>query len=187
MKNIISFFTFLSIFIFSSCEKDDSLDPRPVVVSGNYARLDITEKFMNLDKINDFYFGGVITTPGQNIKTYELYVRLTTDFLVTPFPYVKIPLVIDSFPYELKITPQLLATTFNVPVATFKNKDSFDFLGYAYDSNGVRFDYNSLSAVIKSQPSSKQAFKFTTKIFNNVAFVDQRLPVNYSKFDNYAL
>lgn len=172
--------------MFSACEKDDSLVPVPTIVPGSFARLDITEKFLNLDDAS-FYFGGLLTAPNQKIKTYELFVRWSTGLNVTPFGYTKIPLVINTFPYELKITTQMLATAFNVPVSSFNGGDTFDFLGYGVDENGKRYDYNSLSAVIKSQSSSKQAYKFTTKIFKNSDFINQRKPENYVKFDNYAL
>jgi hypothetical protein len=173
-------------FIFlSSCEKDESLDRRPLIVEGNFVRLDITNKFLNLDKPNDFYFGGILTAPNGKIKSYELFVRMTTGLDVQTSGYVKIPVVVNSFPFDLRITPQILADALNIQVNSFTNKTTFEFLGYAYDLEGKKYDYNNLSSVVKSLSSSKQAFKFKTAIFNNANFIANSVPDVYLAFSNY--
>ena len=181
MKKILLIFSIS--FLLLSCDKDASLDPRPVIVAGQYVRLDITDKFLNLDKLDEVSFGGIITAPGGNIKSFELFVRFTSADGITTGSYNKIPLVIDSFPYQLKITPLILANSLNVPAASFKAGDRFRFLGYSYDINGNVTDYNNLSSVIKQAESSKQAYKFNTTIFNQVNY---NITLEGNKYDNYA-
>lgn len=173
-------------FIFlSSCEKDESLDRRPLIVEGNFVRLDITNKFLNLDKPNEFYFGGILTAPSGKIKSYELFVRMKTGLGVQTSGYVKVPLDVNSFPFDLRVTPQMLASALNVQVNSFTNLSLFEFLGYAYDFEGKKYDYNNLSSVVKSVASNKQAFKFKAEIFNNTDFIANSVPAKYLAYSNY--
>ena len=74
MKKI--FFLLFVFPFFSSCDRDESLDPRPVFVSGNYIRLDITKKILNFEDAS-ILFGGSLTAPGLNVSKFNLYVRKT--------------------------------------------------------------------------------------------------------------
>ncbi len=184
MKKVYFLFLLVAFSIFTACEKDESLDPRPVIVPGQYVRLDITDKFFNLDNLEGVSFGGLLTTPGNNVKSFELFVRFTSGGDITTGPYVKIPLVIETFPFDLKISPQLLATTLNVPVTSFKDSDQFRFLGYSYDAAGKRTDYNNLAAVLKQEEGSKQAYKFYTKIFKQSSYNSEIAKNNFNNYQN---
>lgn len=153
---------FLTLFVFSSCEKDESLDPLPTIVSGQFVRIEPTKRLLAIEHIEDTYFGGMLTNPGNNVVRYELFVRFTSDIGIVNQNYV--PLVtISSFPYDLKITPQMLATALGMNISDFKKSSKLNFLAYAYDANENVTDYNSLSSTVKTQPGMKQAFKFLTK------------------------
>lgn len=159
---------FLTLFSFSSCEKDESLDPLPTIVSGQFIRLEPVNKLLSFDQIDNTYFSGLLTNPGNNVVRYELFVRYTTSATeITSQNYVSL-LNITSFPYDLKITPQMLATALGKNVSDFEEGSKFNFLAYAYDANGNVTDYNSLSSTVKTQPGMKQAFKFLTKLVNDL-------------------
>jgi hypothetical protein len=49
----------ITLVSFSGCEKDDSLDPRPVIVDGQYMRLDIKQDRMDANDLDNAYFGGI--------------------------------------------------------------------------------------------------------------------------------
>ncbi len=182
MKKIL----FLSILIFGfattiSCEKDDSLDPRPVIVSGSFVRLEITKKRLNINDINNTSFGGELTTPGNNVVKYNLYIRRNDNFgnSYTDFKLIR---TVTSFPYTLNITPAEIASTLNIPLSTIQFADNFRFYGETFDSNGVRSDYYNLSTAIQSNPAFyKQAFRFRTDVTDDsgMTFLELR------DFDSY--
>lgn len=177
-KLLIIPFVFL-LFSFFSCEKDESLDPLPTIVGGQFVRLDITKKLLAYEDINNAEFGGYLTTPSNNVVKYELYVRYTSTLDVTGNNYVLLK-TITTFPYDLKITPAELAQALNLPLSSLSDGDSFRFLGYSYDANNNIADYNSLSSVVKTQPGMKQGYKFVTKLALN-PIIAQNI------FDNYEL
>ncbi len=180
MKKILVIpFLILTFFSFSSCEKDDSLDPRPVLEAGNYVRLDITKKRLNIDAINTTSFGGTITTPGNKVVLYNLYVRKKDIYgFATDFKLIK---TINTFPYELDITPADIAIALNVDVSTLVFGDTFRFYGESFDAAGNRADYYSLSATIQGAPSMKQGYRFVTDMTNTAGFSDLELAAT----DNY--
>lgn len=174
MKKIFLFPVFL-LLLLSSCEKDDSLDPRPVLVAGQYVRLDITRGVLNFDEINTTSFGGLLTTPGGNVSSYNLYVRKTDIFgFAGEFKLLK---TITSFPTDLSVTPSEIATALGVPLSSLVYGDIFRFYGESFDSSGNRADFYSLSNTVQSTPSMKQAYRFITTMTNTAGTTDL--------FDNY--
>lgn len=183
MKKII--YTFVSAFLlfcFSSCETQDSLDPRPVIVDGQYVRLDITKKLLAFDHINEAVFGGTLTTPGNNVASYDLYIRRRNSSTVTTGNYVKIGPTITSFPHELLITPQMIADALSIQVSDLELGDFYLFLGYSKSFDGTIVDYNKLSATVKSQPGMKQGYKFMTTMANDITISSQG-----ATYNNYQL
>lgn len=183
MKNTFNLLSYISLFlVFISCEKDESKDPLPSIVQGQYVRIDITKRIFDFDNINSTSFEGTITTPGNNVKEYILKVKRKNNIGIYTSDYIKIPLNITSFPYELKLTPELLASTLGINVSDFSSSDKFLFYGEAVGYDGTITRYDNLSSVIKSQPSLKQAFLFQTVFLKGAEFVD-----NYNKWDNFDL
>ena len=165
---------------FSSCEKDDSLDPRPVKVDGIYVRLDITKKRLNFEDPNTV-FGGTLTAPGNNVATYNLYVRRTDQF-GNSFGDFKLIKTVTSFPAELALTPTDIATALGIPLSDLTFGDNYRFYGEAFDFSNNRSDFYSLSQTIQSnQAFYKEAFRFRTDLTNNAGMIYLEL-VN---FDNY--
>ncbi len=179
MKKLIMLPFLLVLFSLSSCEKDESLNPLPTIVQGQYVRLDITKKLLAFEHINEAEFGGLLTNPSNTVVKFELYVRYSTGIDVTANNYVLLRTV-TAFPYDLKITPTELATALGKSVSDFNQGDKFRFLGYSYDANGNVADYNSLSATVKTQPGMKQGYKFVTKFES-----DANILLN--SFNNYEL
>lgn len=181
-KYFICLFILSISFVFNSCEKDEGLDPRPLIVSGQFVRLDIDKRVLNIDDISNTAFGGIVTSPGGNVVKYELFIRRKTNSGVITGDYVKFPVEITSFPFDLRISIQQIATAFNINVSDIKKGENFNFLGFSYDKDGNKVDYLNLSSVVKVQPGSKQAYKFVTTIVDNGTFK------NSSKdYDNYNL
>ena len=180
MKKI--FFAPVFVFIFFcilSCERDESLDPRPVIVAGQYVKLDITKKRLNSDDIANASFGGRLTTPGGNVAKYNLYVRKSDIFQIgTEFKLIK---TVTSFPYDLNITPADLATALNVPVSSLVYGDIFRFYGESFDASGNRCDFYSLSTTVQSTTSMKQGYRFITDMTNDAGMDVLEL----SAYDNY--
>ncbi len=170
----------LLLGVFASCQKDDSLDPRPVQVGGLYVRLDITNKVLKSYDPDNSYFGGLLTTPANNVVTYNLYVKRRDGFgFTSEFAKVK---TITSFPVELKVYESDIATALNLDPATIGYGDEYYFYGEAFDASGNRADYYSLSTTVQGAPGMKQAFRFRTTSQNEGYFGN---PANLAEYDNY--
>ena len=94
MKKIFLLPIFILTFVsFSSCEKDESLDPRPLFVSGQFMRLDIKRDRLNVNDPNTS-FGGPLTNPSNTVVRYELFVRLTRGGVVQSDIYLMMCLLL---------------------------------------------------------------------------------------------
>lgn len=170
----------LLVGVFASCEKDESLDPRPQQVGGLYARLDISNKVLKAYDPENSYFGGLLTTPAGNIVTYNLYVKRRDGFGFTgEYALVK---TITSFPTELKVYESDIATALDLNPADIGFGDEYYFYGESFDANGNRADYYSLSATVQGAPGMKQAYRFRTTSQNESYFLN---PANLAEYDNY--
>lgn len=180
MKKIIALLL-LAGLTFMSCDTQDSLDPRPVIVAGQYVRLDITNKMLAGQHINETYFGGTLTAPGNNVQKYVLKVRRRNPYSVVTGNYVEL-LTVTSFPTELKITPQMIADALDLQLTDLQIGDYYVFFGEAYGFDGTVTNYNNLSATVKAQAGMKQAFRFVTTLETD-ANVASQTPT----FNNYQL
>lgn len=182
MKKIFLLTAFvLAMVSFSSCETQDSLDPRPVIVGGQYVRLDITKKLLAFEHMDTAEFGGTLTAPSGNVQKYVLKVRRRNPNGIVTGNYVEM-LTVDTFPYELKITPQMIATALGITVSDLQFGDFYVFFGEAYGFDGTVTNYNNLSATVKAQPGMKQAFRFMTTLATDQAIIDQS-----ATYNNYQL
>jgi hypothetical protein len=86
----------LALFSFSSCETEDARDPRPVIVGGQYVRLDITDKMLAFEHLDDTKFGGLLTAPSGNVQKYVLKVRKRNPVGVTTGNYAELLTVNSS-------------------------------------------------------------------------------------------
>ncbi|GEP49352.1 hypothetical protein FNO01nite_00240 [Flavobacterium noncentrifugens] len=179
MKKIFLLPLIILFVAFSSCDQDESLDPRPVVVAGQFLRLDITKKRMNFDDINNTSFEGVLSDPSGNVAKYNLYVRKTNIYgQAGEFVLFK---TFTSFPADLKVTPAGLATALDVPLTSLVFGDKFRFYGETFDANNVRVDYYSLSPTVQTAIYLRQAYRFVTDLTNN----DGMRPLDLIEYDNY--
>jgi hypothetical protein len=179
---------FAVILSLSGCEKDESLDPRPLLVQGQFMRLDIdsTRKKINFDNIATSSFGGMLTNPSNDVVEYDLLVRLqrpADPALNEPgFNSEYIPFeTLTAFPQELVVTAQKVIDAYalrGIPV-TIKDGDELKFIAYSYNSQGVEVGFRDLSAVVRSEDSYKQAYKFNTTVVNALAYDD-----DYSNYQN---
>lgn len=164
---------------FMSCERDESLDPRPVIDQGQYARLDITSKVLNIDDDNS-YFGGILTNPSGKIVTYNLYVKRRNGLgFVTEFAPLK---TVTSFPYDLHITRNDIATGLGLQSSDLQFGDEYYFYAESFDAAGTKANFYSLSTSPQSVASMKQGYRFRTTMQNTDFFSN---PTNISEYDNY--
>lgn len=169
MKKIFLLPIFILTFVsFSSCEKDESLDPRPLFVSGQFMRLDIKRDRLNVNDPNTS-FGGPLTNPSNTVVRYELFVRLTRGGVVQSdyIPYD----VLTTFPQELAITPAKIEQAYEAAgqsVAPLANGDAFRFIAYSYDSAGVKRGYYNLSRTVQTNKGYKQAYRFNLILTDNL-------------------
>ena len=179
MKKLI--FILLSSLVLTSCEQDESLDPRPVIVDGQYIRLNVLNNSIDFNDINNSEFIGEITSPSNAIVKYDLFVRRrsanginTSDFVLYKS--------ITSFPYTLRIKAQDIASVLGVSVSDLKDGDIYRFIGYSYDVNGVKTGYLNLSRTVQSTASMKQGYRFSTNLSSTI---DPDDPFNnYAPFGN---
>lgn len=185
MKEIMKRFFVYTVLVlisaaFVSCEKDDSLDPLPVKVGGQFARLDITNKVLKAYDPENSYFGGLLTAPAGNIAEYKLYVKRRNEFgISSEFALVK---TITSFPTELKIYESDIASALGLDPAAIGFGDEYYFYAESFDSSGKMANYFNLSATVQGAPGMKQAYRFRTTSQNENFFAN---PANLAEYDNY--
>lgn len=176
MKKISILFTFFAL-VFSSCEKDESVDPRPDLIAGQYIRLNVLNNSIDFNNIQTSAFVGEITNPSNTVVKYELFIRRrsanginTSDFVLYKS--------ITSFPYLLSVSAQDIADALGVNVSELQDGDIYRFIGYSYDANGVQSGYLNLSRTVQTTPSMKQGYRFSTNLSSTI---DPDNP-----FNNYA-
>jgi len=164
---------FLIFLSFSSCE-DDSKNPLPKQVVGQYMKLDIDKSHWQLDynDVPNTYFGGTLSNPGGTVVKFNLTVRRSDPDKILTGNYVPL-MTITSFPYELKITPAMLAEALGLQVSDLKNGDFYRFYGYSYDASGNEATYRNLSSLNKSTNAMEQGYRFNTELTSNVTAADE--------------
>lgn len=157
---------FVSLIALSSCEKDESLDPLPLKMNGQMVTIDVKQDRMDFNNVDNTFFAGVLKCPANNVARFEMFVRreVGTDIKNDYVPL----LTVTSFPYELRITPQMVADALGVPASTLQNGDFYRFYSYSYDANGVVATYRDLGRNITSERSLKQAYRFRTLLTDNL-------------------
>lgn len=161
---------FITLFSFSGCEKDDSLDPRPVIVDGQYMRLDIKQDRMNANDLENAFFGGILTNPSRTVVRYELFVRVTRGSNLLS-EYIPLGSPITSFPTNLRITPADVQQAYvqaGIDIGAIVNGDKMRFIGYSYDASGRKVGYGDLSRTVQAEAAYKQAYRFNTLLTTNL-------------------
>lgn len=158
----------ITCMTFSGCEKDESLDPRPLLVNGQFMRLDITRDRIDVNNIETSSFGGMLTNPSNDVVRYELFVRLVRNNVAISeyIPYE----TLTSFPQELAVTADKVEQAYSAigTNITIVQGDVFRFIAYSYNSAGVRAAYRDLSGTVRGDAGYKQAYKFNTSVEENL-------------------
>jgi hypothetical protein len=173
-KSVFLLVLLISAITFQSCEKDESLDPRAQQIPGMFARLDITNKYINPIDFTNSYFGGELTNPSGKIVKYNLYVKKSDGLATSKTVLIK---TVTTFPYDLKIYAADLQAALNLPVEI---GNFYYFWAESFDKDGNRADYYSLSSTVQGAPGMKQAYRFSTLVFDYSTD-----PVGLSQIDNY--
>ena len=153
----------LLFFAFSSCEEDESLSPIPPKVTGQFIKLDITQRQLDFNNLDNTFFGGTLYNTSGKVVRYELFVKRVLANGSVYDNYV--PLVIyNSFPAQMIISPQDIATAFNIPVSDLEDGEVYRFLGYSYDANGNKVGYANLSRSVQIANFVEQGYRFNTSL-----------------------
>jgi hypothetical protein len=172
MKNIFNMKKLLSISVFLismafcfSCQTDESLDPLPTKVDGQFMKLEINplKKELLLADINNTQFEGLLSNTSGTVVRYELFIRRRTAIGFLTSDYVPFR-TITSFPNDLIITPADIAATFNIPVTDLQDSEVYGFLAYSYDAAGNKVGYSNLSRTVQTTPGLNQGYKFNTRM-----------------------
>lgn len=179
MKKIflLSVFAFMAIG-FSSCE-DDDLNPLPEKVAGQYMKLDIKTRQMDMRDMSTAAFTGTLINTSGNVVKYDLYVRRRdpSGFLTGDYTFMT---SITTFPYELRITPQMVADALDLDVSQLQNGDVYTFFAYSYDASGKKAGYANLARVLQITATMEQGYKFNTSLTDNPIPLDSPEP-----YDNH--
>lgn len=181
MKKVFNIiFLIFTFVLLLSCSKDDSLDPRPVLVSGQFVKFDIKNKVFNSQDLANSTFGGILSAPGNKVSTYKVYVRLFDG--LRPSTDFKLLKEVTVFPTDLYFTVNDIATALQVPVTEISLGDFIGFYGESFDSNGNRSDFSNLSAVIAANSGAyKQAYRFNCSVQDTTPYG----PADYDAINNW--
>lgn len=157
MKNIIFLIAIVSVLNFS-CAKDDSLDPRPDLVAGQFVTLQITNGRIDANNLSTSGFEGILEVPAKNVDKYEMYVARRNGFAFVS-DYVLLN-TFTSFPAKFKVTS---ADVQAVGIPALVDSDNLRFFGRSY-KNGVMTDFNSLSGALRASQAQRQAYRFYTDV-----------------------
>ncbi len=154
------------MLLVSSCnqEADPSLDPRPLLVNGQFMRLDIQKDRLDATDLQNTSFGGPLTNPSGTVVRFEMFVRVSRagDLISDYLLYDKI----YSFPYELSVTPASIEAVYareGIPL-TLRNADKIRFVTFSYDSSENKVGYTNLSRTVQTEAGYKQAYRFNLQV-----------------------
>lgn len=175
MKKLFLIPIFILAVFASSCE-EDHLNPLPEKVSGQYMKLDITTREIDMNNPETAEFKGTLSNPSGNVVKYELFVRRRTgNFIHGDYVLMQ---TITSFPYELRITPQMIATALNIDVSQLALEDGFTFFAYSYDAAGKKAGFINLARIIQITGAMEQGYKFNTRMTKSPFAPDAEVPYN---------
>lgn len=177
---IIPLFIF-SVFLLSSCEKDESLDPNPILDFAPFVRLEISKKLINFNNTDNTFFEAKLVNPSGKVARYNLYVRTSDQFGINT-DYVIFKQDITTFPYTLKISTAELAQALNIPIESIRDSQNFKFYGESFESNDTKTTYYSLSQTVRQNKASKQAYSFKTQVIAENNYIS---PTYNKDFDSY--
>lgn len=183
-KKIVKFVLFAAgLLIFPSCEQE-SLDPLPVQVNGSYVIMDVKQASLEYDYFDTTAFRATLSNPSNNIVRYELFVRRIDNngFATGDYKLIK---TITSFPHELNITPFDLAAALEIQPTDLKVSDVYRFNAFSYDASGNVSSYNNLSTVLRSTPTMKQGYRWSSDAKAFIVPPPVGIPYNiYTPFTN---
>jgi len=166
MKNIYKFLLLAFVIISITACSDNGQNPLPIDGNvgpfGAFVRLDITSNpVLDVTDIANTSFGGTITTPSNNVASWDVVVRRVSGGAATNF----VPLLsITSFPGEFKVTPASLAAAFGLTVADLQAGDRFDFEATSTGTDGSKTTFDDLSSDLGGNTGEAQGYRFNTFI-----------------------
>lgn len=164
MKNIYKFL-FLAVLIVSvsACEDVDK-DPVPANGTdgpfGSFVRLDLsTAAVLDVTNIDGTSFGGTISSPSNNVASYDLKVRRVSNGEASDYePFFST----TTFPAEMLATPADLAAAFGVTSADLIPGDRFDFEATTVGTDGTVVTFDNFGPNLQGGPGQAQGYRFVT-------------------------
>lgn len=157
----------LLFFSFSSCDEDESLSPLPPKVTGQFIKLDVTQRQLDFNNLDNAFFGGTLYNTSGKVVRYELTVKRVLANGTVYDNYLPLE-TYTSFPAQMVITPQKIAAAFNVSVSDLGDGEVYRFLGYSYDANGKKTGYSDLSRSVQIANFVEQGYRFNTSLTSNL-------------------
>lgn len=158
MKNInkivsLAFVAAITAFTFTSCEDEDKFRI-PALGNGGFVKFVSLPEFDAGADATSANFVATVEDPNQNAANFALTV--IGDFTGAP----EDTLVFRStttFPFDVSFTGADMASLFSVPVSTFEEGDSFEFLGTVTTTDGRVYDSSQPDGDYPDDPDDEDA------------------------------
>lgn len=166
MKNLIKLVLLVVLTAsFTACEDPDK---NPFEIDGvdgpfgSFVRFDITTSpVLDVTDIANTQFGGTISTPSNNVASYELKVRRVSGGTASDFQTL---VIITSFPSEFRATAANISTALGLEISDLLPGDRFDFEGISTGLDGSITTFDDLSTDLGGNPGQAQGYRFNTFI-----------------------
>lgn len=160
-KRLLQLASCLFLILISSCEDEDK-DPLFVDADVNnfapYVRLlPPSSNIFDISQIADASYKGTLETPTDNVASWSVSVNRVSGGIQSETVFLR---TISSFPSELEITSQAIATALNISVDDLMAGDNIQFIGSSLGTNGTELTFDDISGNITGQPAQFQSYEF---------------------------
>ncbi|WP_415373803.1 hypothetical protein [Patiriisocius sp. Uisw_017] len=153
MKNInkilsLAFVAAITAFTFTSCEDEDKFRI-PALGNGGFIKFVSLPEFDAGAEATSANFVATVEDPNQNAANFALTV--IGDFTGAPADTLVFKST-TTFPFDVSFTGADMASLFEVPISTFEEGDSFEFLGTVTTTDGRVYDISRPGGEFPSDP-----------------------------------
>ena len=167
MKNINKIILGLLVvsLAFTSCHDDDK-DPLTVHTDANnipaYVRIKGYQNLIPITEVPAAVFAATVSDRRGNVASWDLTVQLESGGDIVAGPAAVI--TVNSFPADISITYEELATLLGITTADISAGDFVRFLGTSTRTDGQVYTIDNFSASITGQSEQFQAYNFVVLI-----------------------
>lgn len=148
------------LILFLACEDNDK-DPLNLndTTHAPYVKLEISSPVLDVTDLAGSAFEGTLIAPADNVSSWTTSVRRISEGESTQFGTVA---TVNSFPSEISITAEDIATAIGQQISDFLPGDRFEFSATSTGTDGSELNFSTLSSNIAGQPEQRQAYSFET-------------------------